>query len=63
MPIFFSGMKKLFFLLAGITLPCSAFELPRGFFTADTIEEARVEAAAKPKMVSFLISRPSLEAT
>lgn len=57
-------MKKLFpILLAGLTLPVSAFDLPRGFYTAETLQDARIAAAEKPKMVGVLITRPDLQPT
>ncbi|MGD1980067.1 MAG: hypothetical protein PVJ98_11790 [Akkermansiaceae bacterium] len=38
-----------------------AFDLPRGFFTMEKLDEARAEAAAKPKMVGFLITDPKAQ--
>lgn len=53
--------KKLFLTLAATALPAVAFDLPRGFFTMEKLDEARAEAAAKPKMVGFLITDPKAQ--
>ncbi len=56
-------MKKIILLLAGMALPGSAFDLPRGFFTAETLQDARSEGAAKPKMIGVLITNPEMQPT
>jgi len=56
-------MKKIILLLTGMALPGSAFDLPRGFFTAETLQDARTEAAGKPKMVGVLITNPAMQPT
>ena len=54
-------MKKLILLAGALALPASAFDLPRGFHTAETLQDARVAAAEKPKMVGILITNPALQ--
>jgi hypothetical protein len=54
-------IKKLLFVLAVGMLPAAAFDLPRGFFTMEELDEARAEAAGKPKMVGFLITDPKAQ--
>ena len=54
-------MKKFLLALAASALPASAFDLPRGFFTMEKLDEARAEAAGKPKMVGFLITDPKMQ--
>ena len=56
-------MKKILLLLAGVALPASAFDIPRGFFTAETLQDARTEGAAKPKMIGILITNPAMQPT
>ena len=56
-------MKKIMLYLAGMALPASAFDFPRGFFTAETLQDARTEAAAKPKMIGVLITNPEMQPT
>ena len=56
-------MKEIILLLAGMALPGSAFDLPRGFFTAETLKDARSEGAAKPKMIGVLITDPEMQPT
>ena len=56
-------MKKIILFLAGMALPGNAFDLPRGFFTAETLQDARTEAAGKPKMIGVLITRPEMQPT
>jgi hypothetical protein len=54
-------MKKLILLVGALASPASAFDLPRGFYTAETLQDARMAAAEKPKMVGVLITRPDLQ--
>jgi hypothetical protein len=54
-------MKKLLLVLATCALPAAAFDIPRGFFTMEKLDDARAEAAGKPKMVGFLITDPKAQ--
>jgi hypothetical protein len=54
-------IKKLLLVLATSALPAAAFDIPRGFFTLEKLDEARAEAAGKPKMVGFLITDPKAQ--
>lgn len=54
-------LPLLFLFLAA--LPCSAFDLPKGFFTLSELDTARAEAVEKPEMVGFLITNPAMQPT
>lgn len=56
-----SSMKKFFPLLFLTGMPVSAFDVPKSFFEIAKLEEARVEAAEKPKTIGFLITDPKMQ--
>lgn len=54
-------MKKFFPLLFLSGMPVSAFDVPKSFFEIAKLDEARVEAAEKPKTIGFLITDPKMQ--